>query len=89
MRVHLVLDPKTDHDLIEWWLTIPKGQRTEVIRRILRWYVIPGGFADLIAALPARIATPVADSGPSVAAPVADLSTAMAQQMTKWWGDDD
>lgn len=65
MRVHFVLDDDADADLILWWAGLPKGRRSEELRRILRWYLVPGGFKDLLdrlgseSRLPARLAPEV------------------------------
>lgn len=80
MRVYFVLD---DEDLIRWWLGIPKGQRTEEIRRILRWYVVPGGFADLVRAVQRD------DHSVSPPVPTPDLAQTLSAQLQKFGWDDD
>lgn len=53
MHIHLILDNGHDAALIRWLESVPKGQRTPKIKEILRWYTVPGGFQELIAALQA------------------------------------
>lgn len=86
MRVHFVLDDDGDEDLIRWWLSIPKGQRTENIRRILRWYVVPGGFGELVAAVQGQTPDRAA---PVPQPPPPDFGAALDAQMAKFGWDDD
>lgn len=84
MRVYFVLDDEVDEDLIGWWLSIPKGQRAEEIRRILRWYVVPGGFADLVRSI-RRNGQPAPPPDPAP-----DLIKTLNAQLRKFgWDDDD
>lgn len=51
MHIHLILREADDAAIIAWLQALPKGRRTEEIRRILRWYLVPGGFLDVLNAL--------------------------------------
>ncbi len=84
MQLHLLLDDDADEDLIRWWLSIPKGQRTDELRRILRWYAAPGGFGELVQAIQGRSPVPSIPSAPANTAQI--LKDAMAQF---GWDDDD
>lgn len=68
MQIHLVWDEEADADLIVWWLALPKGMRTQALRKVLRWYVTPGGFGDLVTTLE-RLAGGSLASGPSQPVP--------------------
>lgn len=83
MRIQFILDDAADEDLIRWWLSLPKGQRAEELRKILRWYVVPGGFGVLVQALYGRSVS-VSQSAPVKTSQV--LADAMAQF---GWDDDD
>ncbi len=75
IRLHTV----DDHELIEALQNYPWGQRQAVIRQALRWYLVPGGFRDLLDTLqhlpqaalpePAKSAPTPSDSPPSHSPP--------------------
>lgn len=87
MRMHVVLDEKADADLILWWQSRPKGQRTAELRRILRWYLVPGGFRDLVAAMDTRPSHPI-ERAPSEPPPNFQ-ETLNATLAAFGWDDDD
>ncbi len=51
MQIHFTLDDEADESLIAWWFALPKGIRSETMRRMMRWYVGQDGFGALIAAV--------------------------------------
>jgi hypothetical protein len=47
------LRPDRDADLVDALSGIPAGEREARLRDALRWYFVPGGFADVLAELAA------------------------------------
>jgi len=53
MQFHFRLED-TDEDEIRFWLSVPKGQRSDLFRRMTRWYGGIEGFGAVVAALEVR-----------------------------------
>jgi hypothetical protein len=53
MKLTVRLDPDGDADIIRALAAVPRGQRHARLRDALRWYFVPGGFADVLAELAA------------------------------------
>lgn len=51
MRLYFYLDDEADEALIAWWFALPKGIRSETMRRMMRWYAGQDGFGALIGAI--------------------------------------
>ena len=92
MQIHFTLDDDADESLIAWWLSLPKGQRSDTMRQMMRWYSGQEGFGELIAKID-RLAHATITPGPVSEPPIVpappNISELMEDALSQLFDDDD
>ena len=69
MMLHFRVDDE-DEATVRFWLSLPKGTRSAIFRRMTHWYGGENGFASLLSALERLAST--ANTSPPVESPPLD-----------------